>query len=71
MTTTTAGGSTTLIGSIIAFVICLGCAVVAGLIASNKDRNVWGWAILSFFLPVLGLLIVAILPTKVPFHQPE
>ena len=38
------------------------CAVICGLIASSKGRNVIAWVALGFFFSIISLIIVACLP---------
>ena len=40
------------------------CAVIAAVIASSKGRNVVGWFFGGFFLGIIGIIIVAVLPNK-------
>ena len=48
-----------------AALICwLICAYVAYEIAKSKGRNAFVWAIIGFFFSVLGVILVAILPSK-------
>src|SRR5690349_19196624 len=46
---------------VIALIIRVVTAVVAGLIASAKGRNVAGWVAGGFFLEIIGVIIVACL----------
>ena len=41
---------------------CLIGAVVCGLVANGKGRNVAGWSICGFFFPLIGIIIVCVLP---------
>lgn len=38
------------------------CLIAAGAIAHSKNRNAFGWALMTGLLPVVGLVIVAVLP---------
>jgi hypothetical protein len=42
------------------------CLIVAGAIANSKNRNALGWAFITGLLPVIGLIIVAVLPALPP-----
>jgi hypothetical protein len=42
------------------------CLIVAGAIANSKNRNALGWAFITGLLPVVGLIIVAVLPALPP-----
>jgi hypothetical protein len=42
------------------------CLIAAGAIANSKNRNALGWALLTGLLPVIGLIIVAVLPSLPP-----
>ena len=35
-------------------------AVIAGVVASNKNRNAAGWAIAAFFFPLIVLLVLVL-----------
>jgi hypothetical protein len=48
----------------LAFFIALACAFGAGFIANGKNRNVMLWSALGFVLPIVGLIIIAVLPKK-------
>jgi hypothetical protein len=38
------------------------CLIAAGAIASSKNRSALGWAFITGVLPVVGLIIVAVVP---------
>jgi len=40
------------------------CAIGAGLIARYKGRSIVGWGFAGFFLAVIGIIIVAVLPNR-------
>ena len=42
------------------------CLIIAGAIANAKNRSVLGWAFITGLLPVVGLVIVAVLPALPP-----
>lgn len=42
------------------FLIMIVGAILGGILASNKNRNVPGWALLCFFLPICVLFILAL-----------
>ena len=47
-----------------AALICwLLCAYIGYEIAKSKGRDPWVWAIICFFFAVLGVILVAILPS--------
>jgi hypothetical protein len=48
----------------ISLTIAVVSALVSGYIAGSKGRNVAGYAILGFFLPVVGLIVAAVVPSK-------
>lgn len=41
---------------------CLIFAVIAGVVASGKNRNPFGWGVLGFLIPIVGLVAVVCLP---------
>jgi hypothetical protein len=48
----------------ISLIVAVVCSMVAAYIASNKGRSVAGYAILGFFLPVIGLIIALVVPSR-------
>jgi hypothetical protein len=40
------------------------CAIACYVIADNKGRSVILWPILGFFFPIIGLIIVLVLPRR-------
>jgi hypothetical protein len=42
------------------------CLIAAGAIAKSKNRDALGWAFITGLLPVVGLIIVAVLPALPP-----
>ena len=51
-------------GDEMATLICwLICAYIGYEIAKSKGRDPWVWAIICFFFAVLGVILVAILPS--------
>ena len=50
--------------SLISLVIAIVCAVVCYRTAINKGRNPLGWTLLGFFLPLIGLIVVLLLPDR-------
>ena len=48
------------------FLIWIVIAIACAIVASSKGRSGFGWFILGFFLSVIALIIVAVLPSKVP-----
>jgi hypothetical protein len=51
----------------IALVICLAFSIWAASIASSKNLNVLGYALLAFFLPLIGVIAaVAAKPGPAP-----
>jgi hypothetical protein len=49
------------------FIIWVVCLWLVWRMVDRKDLNRAGWIILTIFLPIIGLIIVAILPAK---HRP-
>ncbi|MCL2648427.1 MAG: DUF4339 domain-containing protein [Phycisphaerales bacterium] len=47
------------------------CAVICGMIASSKGRNIVGWAVLGFLFGIFSLIIVACLPNLKEQQQKE
>jgi type II secretory pathway pseudopilin PulG len=47
---------------LIRLVVMVICGVIAAAIASSKDRSVVGWFFGGFFLALIGIIIVAVLP---------
>ena len=41
------------------------CVIGAYYVAKNKGRNRFVWFLVAMFVPVIGLLIVAVLPRKI------
>jgi hypothetical protein len=52
--------------TLISLVISIVCAAICYRIAINKDRNPVGWTLLGFFLPLIGIIVIALLPRKRP-----
>lgn len=50
----------------ISLAIAVACSLGSAYIAANKGRNVVGYAILGFFLPLIGLIVAAVVPSKKP-----
>jgi hypothetical protein len=50
--------------SLISLAIAIVCAVVCYRTAIKKGRNPLGWALLGFFLPLIGLIVVLLLPDR-------
>jgi hypothetical protein len=50
----------------ISLAIAVACSLGSAYIASNKGRNIIGYAILGFFLPLIGLIVAAVVPSKRP-----
>jgi Na+-translocating ferredoxin:NAD+ oxidoreductase RnfA subunit len=50
--------------SVISLVIAIVCAVVCYRTAIKKGRNPLGWTLLGFFLPLIGLVVVILLPDR-------
>jgi hypothetical protein len=50
--------------SILGLVIAVVCAYVCYRIALSKGRQPVGWAILGFVFPLIGLIVIAVLPSK-------
>ena len=48
----------------IIFFIAIGIlfAFACGSIASGKNRDVFGWALIGLFTGIIGLIVVAVLP---------
>lgn len=40
------------------------CAIVCAIIASDRGRNTAGWLFCGLFLGVVGVVLVALLPSK-------
>jgi cell division protein FtsW (lipid II flippase) len=53
------------------FVVWVVCLWLVWRMVDRKDLNRAGWIILTIFLPVIGLIIVAILPPKRRPEPPE
>jgi RNA polymerase subunit RPABC4/transcription elongation factor Spt4 len=48
----------------------LAFSIVVGIAAENRGRNGFGWLLLSALIsPLLGLILVLILPSKVPGNE--
>lgn len=43
----------------------LACSVTAAYVARSKNRSIVMWAAVAFILPLIGLLIITVLPKKV------
>lgn len=48
------------IGWIASLVIASACALVCGLMARKKNRNVIGWGIFGFFIPIAALIAILV-----------
>jgi cell division protein FtsW (lipid II flippase) len=53
------------------FIVWVVCLWLVWRMVDRKDLNRAGWIILTIFLPVIGLIIVAILPAKRRPEPPE
>jgi len=53
------------------FIIWVVCLWLVWRMVGRKDLNRAGWIILTIFFPVIGLIIVAILPPKQRPTPPE
>jgi cell division protein FtsW (lipid II flippase) len=53
------------------FIVWVVCLWLVWRMVDRKDLNRAGWIILTIFLPVIGLIIVAILPPKRRPEPPE
>lgn len=49
---------------VLQIIIRVVCAVGAGLIARYKGRSIVGWGFAGFFLAIIGIIIVAVLPNR-------
>lgn len=49
---------------IVWLVVGIAVAVICARIASNKGRGPVGYALLGFFLPLIGLIVVAVVSKK-------
>lgn len=49
---------------IISFAVAAVCAFLCARIAAGKGRSPLGYAILGFFLPIIGLIVIAVLPSR-------
>lgn len=47
-------------------VIWIGLAIACSIVASNKDRSVFGWFILGLLFSLIALIIVIVLPSRKP-----
>lgn len=46
------------------FVIAVVSSLLCARLATNKGRSATGFAILGFFLPLIGLIVAALIPAK-------
>ena len=46
--------------------VWIGCSIVCGILAKRKQRNVIGWIVLGFLFAIVAVIILAVLPSKVP-----
>lgn len=53
----------------IAIVLGLLGAVLCGVIASQKNREVAGWVVFGLFLPIVALIWLACLKTKITWSK--
>ena len=53
------------------FIIWVVCLWLVWRMVGRKDLNRAGWIILTIFFPIIGLIIVAILPAKQRPTPPE
>lgn len=52
-------------------IVWIGCAVACYFVAKSKGRNAGGWAVAGFFFSLIALLIVALLPKRHVFQNPQ
>lgn len=50
----------------VALFAALGGAILSGIVADAKNRNVLGWAVAGAIFPILGLIAIAGMPMAVP-----
>jgi len=48
--------------NMIYFVIATICALISGIVASGKGRSAFGFGMLGFFFPVVGIVAACCLP---------
>jgi cell division protein FtsW (lipid II flippase) len=53
------------------FIIWVVCLWLVWRMVDRKDLNRAGWIILTIFLPIIGLIVVAILPARQRPTPPE
>jgi cell division protein FtsW (lipid II flippase) len=53
------------------FIVWVVCLWLVWRMVDRKDLNRAGWIILTIFLPIIGLIIVALLPPKRRPEPPE
>jgi hypothetical protein len=63
--------TTEVIAVTIGVVVWLVCLWLVWRMVGRKDLNRAGWIILTVFFPIIGLIIVAILPAKQRQTPPE
>jgi hypothetical protein len=63
--------TTEVIAVTIGVVVWLVCLWLVWRMVGRKDLNRAGWIILTIFFPIIGLIIVAILPAKQRPTPPE
>jgi uncharacterized membrane protein len=52
----------------IAITLCFVAGVVCGMVASGKGRSFPGWFVIGMLLPVVGLILILVLPSNgLPF----
>jgi len=58
------GNSTTVIGSVIGFIIWILCIAWTAAIARRKGRSPFGWGLLAFFFSFISLIVIALMPSR-------
>ncbi len=62
VTNTSSGAS--VIGWVIGLIIWILCIAWTAAIARRKGRSPFGWGLLAFFFSFIGLIVIALMPSR-------
>jgi membrane protease YdiL (CAAX protease family) len=52
--------------ALVVIALTIACPLAAGIIGREKGRSAFAWALLGFFLGVIGVVIAVLVPPRQP-----